>query len=193
MTEVAAAVPATTEPAADVTAPKHKLQNRWTFWFLNPKAASEKDWYEKVKQFPWHELLENVYTFDSVEDFWALFNSIIPPSRLKQNGEFYLFKESVLPSKESNPGLGIWQCNLPRDWDKKKLEDNWLALVLGMVGETLEDADDILGAIVTIRRSGPRLSLWTKSGSNMELQKRIEQRVRATLELPDEVQWEMRT
>jgi hypothetical protein len=25
------------------------------------------------------------------------------------------------------------------------------------------------------------------------LQKRIEQRVRATLELPDEVQWEMRT
>jgi hypothetical protein len=66
----------TTSPLAPPPPPslkcsQHKLQNRWTFWFLNPKAASEKDWYEKVKQFPWHELLENVYTFDSVEDFWA--------------------------------------------------------------------------------------------------------------------------
>ena len=38
--------------------------------------------------------------------------------------------------------------------------------VLGMIGETLEDADDILGAVVSIKRGQDRLSVWTKTASD---------------------------
>ncbi len=35
-----------------------------------------------------------------------------------------------------------------------------------MIGETLEDADDILGAVVSIKRGQDRLALWTKTASD---------------------------
>jgi translation initiation factor 4E len=41
---------------------KHMLENRWTLWFDNPQAKQSKQAYgNSVKQ---------VYTFDTVEDFW---------------------------------------------------------------------------------------------------------------------------
>ena len=41
---------------------QHKLQNRWSFFYNNPKANPMLSWEEK---------LQKVYTFDTVEDFWA--------------------------------------------------------------------------------------------------------------------------
>lgn len=35
-----------------------------------------------------------------------------------------------------------------------------------MIGETLEDNDDILGAVVSIKRGQDRLSVWTKTASD---------------------------
>ena len=56
-----------------------------------------------------------------------------------------------------------------------------------MIGETLEDDDDILGAVVSIKRGQDRLSVWTKTASNEALQMRIAKRVKMTLDLPAEV------
>lgn len=41
---------------------QHKLQNTWSFFYNNPKANPMLSWEEK---------LQKVYTFDTVEDFWA--------------------------------------------------------------------------------------------------------------------------
>jgi hypothetical protein len=41
---------------------QHKLQNKWSFFYNNPKANPMLSWEEK---------LQKVYTFDTVEDFWA--------------------------------------------------------------------------------------------------------------------------
>lgn len=38
--------------------------------------------------------------------------------------------------------------------------------VLGMIGETLEDKDDILGAVVSIKRGQDRLAVWTRTASD---------------------------
>ena len=40
-------------------AKKHPLEHRWTLWF-----------YENNRKNEWLENLHNVYTFDTVEDFW---------------------------------------------------------------------------------------------------------------------------
>lgn len=137
----------------------------------------------------WEEKLQKIYTFETVEDFWSLFNSVVGPSRLGLQADYYMFKDGVRPSYEENPTGGVWTFNLEKG-NKKRLEESWLHLVLGMIGETLEDADDILGAVVSIKRGQDRLSLWTKTAENEELQVKIARRVKKSLDLPDDVKME---
>lgn len=41
---------------------QHPLQNRWVLWYDNPKKRNSTE--------SWEENLKNVYTFNTVEDFW---------------------------------------------------------------------------------------------------------------------------
>jgi translation initiation factor 4E len=48
--------------AAVLSKTPHKLERRWTFWFDNqskPKQGAA-----------WGSSLRNIYTFDTVEEFW---------------------------------------------------------------------------------------------------------------------------
>ncbi len=52
-----------TRPTSTTHDPRqHKLQNTWAFFYNNPKANPMLSWEEK---------LQKVYSFDTVEDFWA--------------------------------------------------------------------------------------------------------------------------
>ena len=51
---------------------KHPLEQRWTFWHLNPD-----------KSLSWSEKQRAVMTVATVEDFWATYNWILPPSSLR--------------------------------------------------------------------------------------------------------------
>jgi hypothetical protein len=42
---------------------KHPLQCEWTLWFDSPS--------KKTNQTNWHDNVKQVYTFGTVEDFWA--------------------------------------------------------------------------------------------------------------------------
>lgn len=42
---------------------KHQLQHSWTLWFTKPPSGKQD----------WNELLKEVITFDSVEEFWGIY------------------------------------------------------------------------------------------------------------------------
>jgi hypothetical protein len=42
---------------------KHALQNTWTLWFTKPPSGKQD----------WNELLKEVISFDSVEEFWGIY------------------------------------------------------------------------------------------------------------------------
>lgn len=44
---------------------KHQLQHSWTLWFTKPPSGKQD----------WNELLKEVITFDSVEEFWGIYVS----------------------------------------------------------------------------------------------------------------------
>lgn len=44
---------------------KHQLQNTWTLWFTKPPSGKQD----------WNELLKEVISFDSVEEFWGIYVS----------------------------------------------------------------------------------------------------------------------
>jgi hypothetical protein len=42
---------------------KHQLQHKWTLWFTKPPSGKQD----------WNELLKEVISFDSVEEFWGIY------------------------------------------------------------------------------------------------------------------------
>lgn len=147
-------------------ATKHPLQFAWTLWYEPPRTTS-KGWSENR--------LLNIATFDTVEDFWGLFNNLQEPSQLPASTSYNLFKQGVRPAWEDafNKDGGEWQMKLSNR--KELLDEFWINTLMTVIGEGFEpaDSDDIAGIVVNLRKSGDRLSIWTKSATNQDLQTSI--------------------
>lgn len=134
----------TTENKSDTTSPlmtalttpvssdfdvKHPLQFSWTMWYNEPQPRNSKEWTNNVKK---------ILTFDTVEDFWCLFNNLYAPSRLVPGSNYHLFKEGIKPEWEdpANKKGGKWICAFSRPHGNamanKAFDDAWLWTILGM-------------------------------------------------------------
>jgi translation initiation factor 4E len=161
---------------------KHPLEHRWTLWFDNPLTKQTTNKYGQT--------LRAVYTFDTVEDFWCLYNNIKSPSQLQPNATFYLFKDGIEPKWEDkrNEHGGSWTATVPRGPNSKTLLDAWwLNAVLGCIGEQFTDGDEINGIAVNIRMKGDRVDLWTKTASNEALQTTIGKQFKQLLDISGQV------
>nr|POE77611.1 eukaryotic translation initiation factor 4e-1 [Quercus suber] len=134
---------------------KHQLQNSWTLWFTKPPSGKQD----------WNELLKEVITFDSVEEFWGIYNNITPASELAQKSDYHLFKSGVRPEWEDpqNKHGGRWAYTYKGG--NKANDETWLNMMLAAIGETLEDDNDneVMGVVVNIRKGFWRVGLWTRS------------------------------
>lgn len=63
---------------------KHPLQNSWTLWFLHPDQ--HRDWDDRVIP---------ILSFDTVEDFWSIYNHIKTPAEFQSGHDYYLFKQGI--------------------------------------------------------------------------------------------------
>ncbi|KAG8856351.1 eukaryotic translation initiation factor 4E [Tulasnella sp. 330] len=182
----------------------HPLYTSWTLWFDSPQTkgksatpitstaanmtpatpmtAQAQNWMEDIKK---------VINFDSVEEFWGLYNNIVPPSQLPQKANYYLFKDNIIPAweDEANKNGGKWSIQLPKDKNRLGIDKMWLYTMLAAIGETFdpifsrEAAADaalrndptnnelpktappsslITGVIVSTRPQFYRLSIWTR-------------------------------
>lgn len=92
--------------------PKHPLFSTWTLYFDSPQSKSLPKTPQTTPAMPqgshgWMADIRKVVSFDSVEEFWGLYNNIIPPSQLPGKANYYLFK--VGSSK--NPLISLWQLH----------------------------------------------------------------------------------
>lgn len=110
---------------------KHPLYNNWTLWFDNPSAKGLNSGKGGGGKDSWGEDLNKVVDFDSVEEFWGLYNNIIPPSALPPKANYYLFKEGIKPAWEdpANSDGGKWSIQLPRDKSRAGIDQLWLHAV----------------------------------------------------------------
>lgn len=187
---------------------KHPLYSAWTLWFDSPATKGRNLPQTPISAFPqtpapntpgaaaaqgWMEDIKRVITFDSVEEFWGLYNNIVPPSQLPQKANYYLFKEGIIPAweDEANKNGGKWSIQLPKDKNRSNIDKMWLYTMLAAIGETfdpeLTKADlagsppepVITGVIVSTRPQFYRVSIWTRVAPSQAeddpLRKRIEQ------------------
>lgn len=165
---------------------KHPLFSAWTLWFDSPSTKGRNLPQTPMSAFPqtpgaqtpgaaaatgWMEDIKRVINFDSVEEFWGLYNNIIPPSQLPQKANYYLFKEGIIPAweDEANKHGGKWSIQLPKDKNRLNVDRMWLYTMLAAIGETFDPSPTgkhsdslITGVIVSTRPQFYRISIWTR-------------------------------
>ncbi|EGS19220.1 eukaryotic translation initiation factor 4E-like protein [Thermochaetoides thermophila DSM 1495] len=136
---------------------KHPLSCRWTLWFTKPASGKGDNW---------NDLLKKVITFESVEEFWGIYNNIAPVSELAVKSDYHLFKEGVRPEWEDpqNKHGGKWAYQF-KDKRSVNIDELWLHTMLAAIGETLEDEEDgeVMGVVVNVRKGFYRIGVWTRT------------------------------
>ncbi|BEJ09246.1 hypothetical protein CcaverHIS641_0601610 [Cutaneotrichosporon cavernicola] len=164
---------------------KHPLYAKWTMYFDSlaskattkteqtsiPNASAHGGWLDDIRR---------VMEFDSVEEFWGLYNNIVPPSQLPGKANYYLFKDGIIPAWEDaqNKNGGKWAIQVPRDKSKAQIDQMWLYTMLAAIGETFESGVDgsapersdlVTGVIMSCRPGFYRIALWTRDAPDVSL------------------------
>jgi len=138
----------------------HPLQNTWTFWYLKKsQGARTQENYEKS--------IKPIVAFSTVEGFWSYYNHIIRPNDLPVTSDYHLFKYPIKPlwEDEANRQGGKWIVRLRKGLASKYWED----LILALIGEQFDSADDICGAVLSIRFQEDIISIWNGTSDNQEV------------------------
>ncbi|CAG8676988.1 16354_t:CDS:2, partial [Cetraspora pellucida] len=156
---------------------KHPLFNSWTLWFDNPgKKANTASWSQNLKE---------LITFDSVEEFWGVYNNIVKASELSAGSNYHLFKKGIKPMWEdpANEQGGKWVIQFPRNKTGEEINTLWLYTMLACIGEAFEYTDEVCGAVVSVRKIFYRISLWTRTSFNKEICESLGRQLKQTLNL----------
>ncbi|XP_067671562.1 eukaryotic translation initiation factor 4E-like isoform X1 [Haliotis asinina] len=155
---------------------KHPLQNRWSLWFF--KNDKNRDWTENQRC---------ITSFDTVEDFWGLYNHVQKASKLPPGCDYSMFKEGIQPAWEDsrNKNGGRWLISLNKQQRHTDLDNFWLETLLCLIGEAFdEQSDDVCGAVVNIRGKGDKLALWTVDANRAESNTKIGKKLKERLNIP---------
>ncbi|XP_045624025.1 eukaryotic translation initiation factor 4E isoform X1 [Procambarus clarkii] len=158
---------------------KHPLQNTWTLWFF--KIENNRTW---------EDCQMEIASFNTVEDFWALYNHIEPASRLKVGCDYSMFKQGVKPmwEDEHNCRGGRWLINLNKQQRSSDLDNFWMEVLLLMIGEAFEDhSEEVCGAVVNVRSKGDKIGVWTADAKKNESILKIGHVLKERLNIPRHV------
>lgn len=128
------------------TQEKHQLQDSWTIWF------------HKMYDNNWGiDSYKNIYTFSTIEDFWSVYNSIIPHMR---HGILFIMKEGIQPIWEDEQNLSGCSVSYIAD----DYENQWRELCIGLISNNLITSDNELNGISCCpKKQNFLLKLWMKN------------------------------
>jgi translation initiation factor 4E len=138
---------------------KHPLQSKWQLWYFRPDKSRS-----------WEDNLLKVTQFDTVEDFWALYNHIELASNLAVGSDYNIFKVGIKPMWEDdrNRKGGRWLFVVNKK-QGRNVDELWLDALLCLIGEAFgEDSDQICGAVINIRAKMDKIAIWTSESKNKE-------------------------
>ncbi|KAF8500470.1 eukaryotic translation initiation factor 4E class II [Russula emetica] len=176
------AVPPEAEPIEDpqtpglmTKPPEHPLQHSWTVYHdtktkipYTPQTSSDNSYPAPADSGTYEAGLTTVGEFDTVESYCRYFNWLKPPSKLERNSNYHLFKSGIKPmwEDEANANGGKWVLTMKNN--PALLDQCWQWLTMALVGEELDEGDEICGAVVSLRSKVDRIQLWTRSKEDVE-------------------------
>ncbi|KAI0360378.1 translation initiation factor eIF4e [Trametes cingulata] len=169
-------------PGLRIKAPEHPLEHSWTIYhdtknkvpYTPATAGSDNPPNSAAGHFmapdtdEYEAGLTVIGEFDTVESFCRYFNWLKPPSKLERNSNYHLFKSGIKPmwEDEANANGGKWVLTMKNN--PQLLDRCWSWLAMALVGEDLDEGDEICGAVVSLRSKVDRIQLWTRSKEDVE-------------------------
>jgi hypothetical protein len=175
----------------------HPLQHKWTMYFdsksWNPSTSTSTDSpgsplaSSSTPANSWEAALKMLGVYTTVESFMSIFSTLRRPSQLERNSNYHLFKDGIKPMWEdpANKNGGKWLITL-KGTNTALLDRSWMWLVLALIGEELDDNDDVTGAVVSTRSKGDRIALWIRNKSDVDLVNKIGKKFVMLLDLEKE-------
>ena len=171
---------------------KTKLENRFSFWYRisddivqyqAPKQTLDKKIYETQ--------VKKIHEFDTVEDFWGIFQHLRKPDSCKPGIEFMMFKEPIKPmwEDENNKNGGKISIKLRKEYTTIIWEEMIFVLIGGILPEEMKE--EINGIVVSSRREFNTLQIWFKTFEE-RINNDLEQCIRDLLVIPPEVNLEFK-
>jgi len=145
------------------------------------------------KKKSWTDNLKKINTFDTVEDFWCLWNNIKGANELAAGSNYHVFKDGIRPEWEDveNKLGGKWIIQLKNSQRNTQLNQFWLWVVLACIGNSFEDEDEVCGVVVSLRKDCDKICLWTKTATEELKTKRIGQQLKEILGVTLKIQYQV--
>jgi len=123
-------------------------------------------------------VLHEVFTFNTLEDFWKMQNNVYTTSEVISNTDYLMFKKHIKPEWEdpANKSGGKWVITLPIEEDfEEECDEAWTNLLLHIVGGlfSYEQMELINGVIYSIRDKHQRMSIWCNVTPSSDENKKV--------------------
>ena len=161
---------------------KYPLENSWTFWYFKNNREAE-----------WKDNLTPLATVEFVEDFWSVYEHLLPVEQLSDGMDYMLFKKGIQPMWEDAHNLngGRWLFTIEKKTPTKRLMELWLNALISLIGSHYDEESALVnGTVLNIRHKVNKIALWTNESSNTLAQNRIGKRFKKTLDIQMPINFE---
>ena len=154
-----------------------KLSNKFVFWYHINEISADQEYESQIKK---------LAEFETLEDFWAIFQYLKKPDDCKQAIEFQLFKNPIKPmwEDENNKDGGRIALKLRKEYSNLVWEELVFAFIGGYFAKEIKD--EINGLVINCKKDFNTLQIWIKSFNN-EVTSALEKNIREILNIPSEV------
>ncbi|KAG5403356.1 hypothetical protein IGI04_009475 [Brassica rapa subsp. trilocularis] len=154
----------------DLKAGLHPLRYKFAIWYTRrtPGVRSQTSYEDNIKKI--------------VEGFWACYCHLARSSLLPSPTDLHFFKDGIRPLWEdsANCNGGKWIIRFSKVVSARFWED----LLLALVGDQLDDADNICGAVLSVRFNEDIISVWNRNASDHQAVMGLRDSIKRHLKLP---------
>ena len=184
-------IPKTNNKEETQITPNKKLENKFSFLYRiddNMQYQSQRPVMEKEK---YESQVKKIAEFDTIEEFWGIFQHLRKPDSCRPGIEYFMFKEPIKPmwEDENNKNGGRFSIKLKHGYTTIIWEEMIFALIGGILPKEIKE--EINGIVVTSRKDFNTLQIWFKNYDD-KITEDLEQCIRDLLVIPNEVKIEKR-
>ena len=181
------------EVSATTEVKKTKLYASFSFWF---KLVDEYNNYQhhnnkQIKQEDYSDMVKKIAEFDTIEDFWEIYQFLKKPEQAKHGLEISLFKKNIKPMWEDpgNKSGGKVSLKIKKEFSNLI----WDELVYRLIGNNfpLIDNEEINGLVFSLKRDSNFVQVWFKN-FNTEKMNAIIASVKKIMSIPDNIELDIR-